>query len=252
MSEEESILSSEAVEPTTEVDAPEGQAPETTAEGWMLSDGVSGEGDTPDWFKAGKYKTVADQAQAYAGLESKLGAFTGAPEDGYKVELNEELGYTIPDDDPLLDQFGTWAKEAGLSQDAHSELLNMYVENTVGQMQQTDVNEEITKIGDNAQNRIKELTHWGQANLDESEYGVLQQMATTADGFHLLEKLRSMSRESQVSAPDTVKPVDSLDESKLYELIADERYQTNPGFRAEVESKFRDFFGSQPANTIKQ
>lgn len=248
MSEQEETILADAT--ATASEAPEVEAP-VSEDGWMLSEGVSGEGDTPDWFKTGKYKTVADQAQAYAGLESKLGSFTGAPEDGYKVELNEELGYTIPDDDPLLGQFGEWAKEAGLSQDAHTQLLNMYVENTAGQMENLDVEEEVKKIGDNAQQRIQDITHWGQANLDESEYATLQSMATTAAGFHLIEKMRQMSRETQVSAPDTAKPVDSMTEQKLYEMIGDERYESNPSYRAEVDAKFRDYYGSAPTNTVK-
>lgn len=242
---EESMLSSEV--PAAEEQASEGKA----SEGWFLSEGVNGEGEAPEWFKSSKYKTVADQAQAYAGLESKLGGFTGAP-DEYTVELDEELGYQIPADDPLLGEFNEWAKETGLSQEAHSKLLNMYVSNTINQMETVDVQEEIKKLGPDADRRIKDLTHWGQANLDDNEYAVLQSMATTADGFHLLEKLKAMTKESQVSAPDTVKPVDSMTENKLYELIADERYHTSPDFRAEVEAKFRDFFGTAPANTIKQ
>jgi len=248
--QEESILTTEAAA----TEAPEAQAQSetpVTQEGWMLSEGVNGEGDTPDWFKSGKYKTVADQAQAYAGLESKLGGFTGAP-DEYTVALDEELGYQIPDDDPMLGDFNKWAKEAGLSQDAHTDLLNMYVSNTMNQMEATNVDDEIKKLGGDAERRISDLTHWGQANLDSNEYEVLQSLATTADGFNLLEKLKSMTKDSAVSAPDTVKPVDSMTENKLYEMIADERYTTSPDFRASVEAKFRDYFGSAPANLIKQ
>jgi hypothetical protein len=247
MSEEESILSATA-EKTEETVAPETEA----TPGWLLSEGVNGEGDAPDWFKSSKYDSVAEQAKAYAGLESKLGSFTGAPKDGYVVELDESLGYTIPEDDPLLGEFGEWAKDAGLSQDAHNKLLNMYANHTVGQMESINVDDEINKIGKDAERRIKEVTHWGQANLDANEYAVLQTMATTADGFHLLEKLKGMSRETQISAPDTVKPVDSMTENKLYEMISDSRYASNPDYRAEVEGKFRDFYGSAPANTIKQ
>jgi len=249
--QEETILGSEVV-----TEAPEGTAPEEQSEaavadtGWMLSEGVNGEGDTPDWFKAGKYKTVADQAQAYAGLESKLGGFTGAP-DEYTVALDEALGYQIPDDDPMLGDFNKWAKEAGLSQDSHTKLLNMYVENTAGQMENFSVEEEIKKIGDNSQQRIQDVTHWGQANLDANEYATLQEMATTADGFHLIEKLKQMSRETQVSAPDTAKPVDTMTEQKLYEMIGDKRYESNPSYRSEVEAKFRDYYGSAPANKVK-
>lgn len=246
--EEESILGEEVVQ----AEGVEADASEPGAKtGWMLSEGVNGDGDSPDWFKSSKYKTVSDQAQAYAGLESKLGSFTGAPEDGYKVELSEDLGYSIPDDDPLLNQFGDWAKEAGLSQDAHSKLLNIYVENTLGQMENTNVEEEVGKIGDNAQQRIQDVTHWGQANLDEREYATLQAMATTAEGFHLIEKLKQMSKETQVSAPDTVRAVDNMTEQKLYDMIGDDRYQSNTSYRAEVEAKFRDYYGSAPANTVK-
>ena len=39
----------------------------------------------PEWYKADKYKSVAEQAKAYTELEKKFGGFTGAPKDGYSV-----------------------------------------------------------------------------------------------------------------------------------------------------------------------
>jgi hypothetical protein len=42
-----------------------------------------------------------------------------------------------------------------------------------------------------------------------------------------------------------------MTEQKLYEMIGDERYESNPSFRAEVEAKFRDYYGSAPSNTVK-
>jgi len=44
------------------------------------SEGVNGEGEAPEYFKADKYKSVADQAKAYTELEKRFGGFTGAPE----------------------------------------------------------------------------------------------------------------------------------------------------------------------------
>lgn len=49
---------------------------------FLFADGVEGTGETPEWFKSNKYKTVADQAKAYTELESRFGAFSGAPKDG--------------------------------------------------------------------------------------------------------------------------------------------------------------------------
>jgi hypothetical protein len=240
---EESILESEVVGDQAEKGV--------SAEEWMLSEGVRGEGESPDWFKSDKYSSVADQAKAYTGLESKLGSFTGAPEDGYSVNINEDLGVDIPEGDQLLGAFNNWASESGLSQDAHTELLNLYISNSM-ETEQGDVESEIKKIGDNADNRIQDMVQWGKANLDDNEYETLQNLAVTSNGFHLLEKMRSMSRETQVSAADNAKPVDNISEAKLYELVADPRYQENPVFRSEVEAKFRDFYGSAPTNTIKQ
>ena len=82
MMSEETILSEQEVAPeaeaTTEATTETTESTESVSEGWMMSEDVKGEGDAPEWFKSSKYKTVADQAKAYAGLESKLGAFTGA------------------------------------------------------------------------------------------------------------------------------------------------------------------------------
>jgi len=56
----------ESNEPTSLVDAAE----PTLSEGeYFLTEGIKGTGDTPEWYKAEKYKSVADQAKAYTELE---------------------------------------------------------------------------------------------------------------------------------------------------------------------------------------
>ena len=49
---------------------------------YFLTEGIKGTGDTPEWFKADKYKSIADQAKAYTELEKRFGGFKGAPKDG--------------------------------------------------------------------------------------------------------------------------------------------------------------------------
>lgn len=240
---EQAVESTEPVE-TTEVDTP------ADSDGWYFSDGVKGDGETPEWFKSGKYNTVEDQAKAYLGLESKLGAFTGAPKDGYEVVLPDDMVMEIPDDDPLLNNFNDWANEAGLSQEAHSKLLGVYASSVM--MQQPNIELEMKKLGNDAQQRITDMVDWGKGNLDEGEFATLQSMANTADGFKLLERMKSMTRETQVSAPDTAQPVNTVTQEALYELIGDERYSSSPSFRAEVDQKFKDFYGTEPAKTIRQ
>jgi hypothetical protein len=217
----------------------------------MMSEEIKGEGDAPEWFKAGKYKSVADQAKAYAGLESKLGAFTGAPSDGYKVEMPEGIPEdALSSDDPMLVNFNEWATEAGLSQEKHTELMGIYMN---GMMEaQPSIDDEIKRMGKNAPQRINDFTSWAKANFDEGEFEVMQGLATTADGFGILEKMRSMSRETDVAAPSNTQALDNTSKEALYELVGDPRYAESPAFRKEVDKKFADFFGSQAQSNIRQ
>ena len=64
----------------------------TLSEGeYFLTEGIKGSGETPEWFKADKYKSIADQAKAYTELEKRFGGFKGAPKEGYSCLL-----YTSP------------------------------------------------------------------------------------------------------------------------------------------------------------
>jgi hypothetical protein len=253
--EEETLLSeaaapeatTESTDTTTEVST---EVPSADDSAWYLSEGVAGQGEAPDWFKAGKYATIADQAQAYNGLESKLGSFTGAPKDGYETVIPEGMNVEIPSDDPLMTNFNEWAQAAGLSQDAHSELLGVYLNGMAGE--QPDMEAEMKRIGPDANQRIQDMVQWGKGNLDENEFETLQSMATTAEGFQLLERMKSFSRETQVSAPDTAQPVNTVTKEALYDLMKDERYQSSPAYRDEVKNKFDNFFGKEPAKTIRQ
>lgn len=247
---EETLLTEQEVatdETTTETT----ETTETVSEGWMLAEEVKGEGEAPEWFKSGKYKTVADQAKAYAGLESKLGAFTGAPETGYVVELPEGVPEDALDsEDPLLVNFNAWAAEAGLSQEKHTELMGIYLNGMLEQ--QPSIEDEMKKIGKDAPQRINDFTQWAKANFDDNEMIALQNLATTAEGFNILEKMRGMQRQTDVSAPDNVKPVDSISKEAVYELVGDPRYETSPAFRKEVDEKFKKMFGTQSQNEIRQ
>ena len=78
--EEQAVESNDTL--TSLVDAAE----PTLGEGeFFLSEGIKGVGDLPEWYKADKYKSVAEQAKAYTELEKKFGGFTGAPKDGYSI-----------------------------------------------------------------------------------------------------------------------------------------------------------------------
>jgi len=92
-------------------------APAPTA--WAYAENVPGIGDAPEWFKADKYKTVQAQAEAYIGLESKLGSFTGAPEE-YALNISQELtdaGIEFDSEDVMVSQFKELATKMGINQE---------------------------------------------------------------------------------------------------------------------------------------
>jgi len=251
MSEEETLLSEQEVvaETTTQSIEPT-ETTEVTAEGWMMSEEIKGEGEAPEWFKSSKYKSVADQAKAYAGLESKLGAFTGAPSDGYKVEMPEGIDAEIATDDPMLVNFNEWAAEAGLSQEKHTELMGIYMNGMLEA--QPALDDEIKRIGKDAPQRINDFTAWAKANFDEGEFQVMQGLATTADGFGILEKMRGMLRETDVAAPSSANSVDNTTKEALDEMVKDPRYVESPAFRNEVTKKFEDYYGKQAQSKVRQ
>jgi hypothetical protein len=117
---------------------------------------------------------------------------------------------------------------------------------------QPSVEDEMKRMGKDAPQRINDFTSWARANFDEGEFEVMQGLATTADGFGILEKMRSMSRETDVAAPSSAKPIDDTSKEALYELVGDPRYAESPAFRKEVDKKFADFFGSQAQSNIRQ
>lgn len=171
----------------------------------------------------------------------------------HKAPAEYDVGFAktagVPDDDPLLGSFKSWAKEQGISQDAFQKLATSYIEMQQQQMQavQINVEQEKAKLGPNADKVISEMVNWGQtmvkkgiwSNDDFEEFKI---MGGTARGMNALMKVREyygdMQRIPVEVASDSGRP--SRDE--LNQMIADPRYQKDPAFRAKVEKAFNDMY----------
>lgn len=247
MPDEESLLAgAEASTPNEESTDTTETTTETAA--WYISEGVLGEGDKPDWFKDSKYKSVTAQAEAYAGLESKLGGFTGAPEEGYELSMPDGIEGEWIEGDPLMEGFQTWAKEKGLNQDAFTELLHMYVSNEASVMG-VDRESELKAIGDNAQGRLQNIADYARANLSEDEYEGILAATTTAAGVKAVEALIAKTRGPKV-------PTDMADVSggksreEIRAMMADPRYQSDPSFRKQVSAEYERLLGKGPMTKV--
>tara|TARA_S200002703_G_scaffold123529_2_gene109489 strand:+ start:854 stop:1567 length:714 start_codon:yes stop_codon:yes gene_type:complete len=154
----------------------------TLAEGeYFLSDGIKGTGDVPEWLDK-KYKSVADQAKGYAELSKKFGGFKGSPKDGYTPPEG------IEKDDALYQELEAFANKTNMSADAFGEAWELLTAQEQA-VQEVSQEEELAKLGDNAQERIKTVEGFMKNNLDPETYEHARGLVTTADTIELVEML---------------------------------------------------------------
>lgn len=178
MSEEQAV----AEETTTADTLLDSATPELSEGEYFLAEGLKGSGETPEWYKSDKYKSVAEQAKAYSELEKRFGGFTGAPKDGY------QLAEGIEKEDALANELLQFAEESNMNQasfDKAWELLTAQSE----AVEEVEAENEIAKLGDNAEQRIKTVEGFLKNNLDAEAYEATRDLVTTGESIMLVEKL---------------------------------------------------------------
>jgi len=172
----------------------------TLSEGeYFLSDNVKGVGEMPEWYKADKYKSVAEQAKAYTELEKKFGGFTGAPKDGYALYDGVES------DDALWGELVEFGNSTNMSQSA----LNQAWELLTAQEQaieEVSVEAEMAKLGDNAVERIKVVEQYMKNNLDADTYEELRYAVNSAESVQLIEALIKSTAPAKLPIDGYVEP----------------------------------------------
>jgi hypothetical protein len=111
---------------------------------WRYSKDVPGVGDIPEYFKHETFKTLEDQAKAYPELKSlydkKYGAFSGAPDGDYEVKLSDDLknaGFQFDTNNEILKTFNDYAKKNNMSNDAYSDIMNIYAKYELSHLNQS-------------------------------------------------------------------------------------------------------------------
>ena len=149
---------------------------------YFLADGIKGTGDAPEWLNTEKYKSVAEQAKGYAELSKRFGGFKGAPKDGYTLPEGIEA------DDALYQELEAFATKTNMNGDAFQEAWELL--STQGEVAEEYNQEvELSKLGDNAQERIKTVEGFMKNNLDADTYEQARGLVTNADTIELVELL---------------------------------------------------------------
>jgi len=164
---------------------------------WLWNEGVPGTGDRPDWYKADKYKSIAEQAAALPGLEAKLGpaaGFFGAPQDGnYKLPaMPEGVDGEWDPESPLTKGFIEFAKAEGFSQAGVDKLLGFYAKTMAAEQEASDVAlaDAMSQLGENIGTRIEAVRTYVTAKLGQEGFDALDKvLGTDVAAFQAFEKL---------------------------------------------------------------
>ena len=188
-------------------------------------------------------------------LRQKLSkGFHNVPEtaDHYQVEgLDPD---SVEDEDmESLQKFKEISYKNGLSQEQFNSLLSDFKESFPYNTEEPGSNEErvqtlykqeMEKLGDNAQKYIDSIRSWGRSMvmskaISKEDYGVLTNMAVTADEVKLIDKLKGIS--GFITDIPIVESVGNLDdEAEIQRLIADPKYDSDKIMQRKVENYFKN------------
>ena len=217
----------------------------TLGEGeFFLSDGIKGVGDQPEWYKADKYKSVAEQAKAYTELEKKFGGFTGAPKDGYSVIEGVES------DDALWQELVSFGEKTNMSQSAMNDAWELLSAQDQA-AEEVSMEVELQKLGDNGIERVKVVEQYMKNNLDGDTYERLRYAVNSAEAVELIEALVKSTAPAKLPIDGYIEPggITWTDiEAEMFKKHESGQMlrAVDPNHEAKVQRMMKEFGGDKP------
>ncbi len=217
----------------------------TLSEGeYFLSDNVKGVGEMPEWYKADKYKSVAEQAKAYTELEKKFGGFTGAPKDGYSIVEGVES------DDALWQELVSFGEKTNMSQSAMNDAWDLLSAQDQA-AEEVSMEVELQKLGDNGVERVKVVEQYMKNNLDGDTYERLRYAVNSAEAVELIEALVKSTAPAKLPIDGYIEPggITWEDiESEMYKKSDNGQYlrSVDPNHEAKIQRMMKEFGGDKP------
>ena len=192
---------------------------------------------------------VEGLAKAYSELRAKMSAGKHkAPKDGkYDVTNLKDKG--VPDDDPMLKDFVSLAKEQGLSQDQFDQLVELYANHVGALEEKVTINreQEMKKLGRNADKVIQSTEQWltklhnaGTLNGDELE--AIGRASNNAAFISALSKIRASYMETDIPGIE-MQESQKMSMTDVQSMMADPKYGKDPAFTKKVEDMVYSMFG---------
>lgn len=196
---------------------------------WFIDENLPGVGDRPSWLPE-KFKTVADLSKSYSELEKRV----GVPPENYDFTKSKFLDA----DYAPFQELQTLAKEKRVPQefiDGMLSSIDKYMDEFT-----VDMNEEMKKLGENGQERVKTLDNWAKANLSQNAYEALTGSLTNAESIKALEELRGRMMSDTTQIPNdngTVASAASLDDVKMELSNNLQKYKTDDAYRKDIQRR---------------
>lgn len=166
---------------------------------YWLAEGYKAEGERPEWYKADKYKTIADQAKAYVELEKRFGSFKGAPKEGYTPPEGVDA------DDFLFQQLAEFGKETNMAPEAFEKAWQLLAQQNEA-AEQVKQEQELAALGPDASKRIAQVDRYLRNNLDAGQYDEVKYFITSAKDIQLVEALINATRPQKLPIDGAVQP----------------------------------------------
>lgn len=215
--------------------------------------------ERPEWLPE-KFKTAEDLANAYSSLEGKLGqkeedfrksfmeeiekeAYANRPASSGDYELPEGIDDQLATDNELLQWWANHSFENGYNQEEFAEGIKMYMDAVNANV--PDYDEELAKLGDNANARTEAVSLFASKFFPESQLTAVERMCETAEGVMALETIMEAMQGNAPSQEAT--PTSKLSEDELKSMMKDPRYfdpaRRDPAYVRQVESGFKKLYG---------
>lgn len=227
---------------------------------WLWADEVPGTGTAPPWYKADKYKSVAEQARSAVELEKKLGPaaeLIGAPEGDYTLPAPPDgVKGAFDPEDPMLKAFQAEAKAMGLSQKAFERVLGS-VASAIAQEEAAEaasIADAIAALGNNASQRITAVQNYVTTTLGAEAFAALDAaIGTDVKAYQALEQLVARaSGDAQLSGlpgksgPGFNRQDVEAEQFKVFpeghNLAGKRMYDHDKAHRAKVDAMWKELF----------
>ena len=149
-------------------------------------------------------------------LESKLGQRTEDITKSIREDIVKEQKANVPDGDyelvtpdipegvevnlepdlPLVQWWGEFAREKGLSQNEFNSGVKAFVDNAVNSIPSQE--QQMQELGDNAKQRIEAVDLWAKKNLSSSAYESVANIATSANNVKVLEEIMNLTKDDNI------------------------------------------------------